>query len=70
MSEMDFVLEDARIDSSLPTALPERGEAHEVDLVAETKVSHAFVECGDRVVNLAFEGILPLLQHQLSKMRV
>ena len=34
MSEMDFVLEDARIDSSLPTALPERGEAHEVDLVA------------------------------------
>ena len=50
LSEMDFVLEDARIDSSLPTALPERGEAHEVDLVAETKVSQAFVECGDRVV--------------------
>ena len=39
-----------RVDSSLPTALPERGEAHEVDLVGDTKVSQAFVECGYRVV--------------------
>ena len=38
------------VDSSLRTALLECGEAHEVDLVAEKKVSQAFVECGDRVV--------------------
>ena len=37
-------------DNSLPTALPERGEAHEVELVAGTKVSQAFVESGDCVV--------------------
>ena len=36
--------------ATLPTALPERGEAHEVELVADTKVSQAFVGCGDRVV--------------------
>ena len=50
--ETDFVCYDARVDSSLPTVLPERGEAHEVDLVADAKVSQAFVECGDCVVTL------------------
>ena len=35
----------------MPTALPERGEAHEVDLVVDTKVAEAFVECGDRVLH-------------------